>query len=216
MTTTRRRLMINAGGGIFPPAPPSPYALAIGESLYVVYDRPRDYPDLFVCRRWNARRHSSYAWHHTSFIELAAEPNIYASARTIDALRAQLPPVLVWFPIRPGSDYAILEMWKEAPPVMDPIVCPDCGGRKVTGGFDVVFSASSLHEVSYAVATCQRCNGEGVISPEINAQIVAGEELRADRLRRNVSVLDEAARLGISPSELSRRERGIFGKEKAR
>jgi hypothetical protein len=91
------------------------------------------------------------------------------------------------------------------------VPCPDCGGRKVTLGFVDAFSPSGDCVGTLIRGDCCLCNGEGVISVDRNAQIIAGEELRADRLRRNVSIREEAARLGISPSELSRRERGRFG-----
>lgn len=55
---------------------------------------------------------------------------------------------------------------------------------------------------------CTTCRSSGRISEERAAAMNAGERLCEDRIRRGVSQREEAARLGITREELSRRELG--------
>lgn len=55
---------------------------------------------------------------------------------------------------------------------------------------------------------CATCRSSGRISEQRAAAMNAGERMRQDRIRRGISQREEAARLGITPQELSRRELG--------
>lgn len=55
---------------------------------------------------------------------------------------------------------------------------------------------------------CPDCGGLGMIPAEQFDAWERGRRLRADRLRRNMSLRREAERLGISPRTLSDREWG--------
>ncbi len=55
---------------------------------------------------------------------------------------------------------------------------------------------------------CPDCGGLGMIPAEQFAAWERGRRLRADRLSRNMSLRQEAQRLGISPRTLSNREWG--------
>jgi len=54
--------------------------------------------------------------------------------------------------------------------------------------------------------TCIECHGSGSISDERRDELLAAEKMRKDRKARGLSLREEAARLGITPAELSRRE----------
>jgi len=68
--------------------------------LYTVYGSPRDYPGEFVVRR--------------SVVAGGAvkiDPELFARAPTLDAVRALLPPHLYPLPRQPGDDPVIVEVW---------------------------------------------------------------------------------------------------------
>jgi hypothetical protein len=81
--------------------------------------------------------------------------------------------------------------------------CPECGGRKrgivhlntTTGG-------------RWEKRDCLFCAGAGAVRAHKAERWAEGERMREDRKSRLVTLRDEAKRLGISPSELSRREWG--------
>jgi hypothetical protein len=63
--------------------------------LFVIYERPRDYPAHFVVRRW-----------------IGAEPTEdFAIADTLESARAELPHGLYRIPHQPGEDSVIAETW---------------------------------------------------------------------------------------------------------
>jgi hypothetical protein len=64
--------------------------------LYVIYDHPRDYPTLFVCRV-----------HHGE----VAEPHLFAAADTLKEMRDKLPPGLYNMGRFAADDPAICEVW---------------------------------------------------------------------------------------------------------
>ena len=70
----------------------SPEALVI----FVVYERPRDYPEEFIVRCWRGET-------------IDREP--FARGRNLDEVRAQLPPGLFRMAAMPGDDPVILETW---------------------------------------------------------------------------------------------------------
>lgn len=77
--------------------PPTPRQSAV--TLYVIYDHPIDFPDEFVCRRWVLDR----------LMDEGREP--FARAKTLNAIRCQLPPGLFMMHRWDHDDPAILEIW---------------------------------------------------------------------------------------------------------
>lgn len=69
--------------------------------LYVLYRKPKDYPDEFVCRR-----HIVYPGVMTGI-----EQSLFARAETLDELRAKLPSHLVNIGRYADDDAAIAEVW---------------------------------------------------------------------------------------------------------
>lgn len=76
--------------------------------------------------------------------------------------------------------------------------CPQCSGAGVL--------RAALHPIEWE---CDLCAGKGAINEERQAAREAGRKAREERLQRRVTLRQEAERLGISPSALSRRERGV-------
>jgi hypothetical protein len=68
--------------------------------LYVIYARPLDYPDEFVCRR-----------HLASPNLTAVEMRLYARGPSPESVREQLPEHLVNIGRYDGDDPAIAEVW---------------------------------------------------------------------------------------------------------
>jgi len=66
---------------------------------WTIYDHPRDYPDVFVARRWYAQAGAVVPTHEMF------------TAGTLDELRALLPPGLVLLPRMPGDHPNIVEVW---------------------------------------------------------------------------------------------------------
>jgi hypothetical protein len=63
--------------------------------LFVIYERPKDYPAHFVVRRW-----------------FGMEPTEdFAIADTLEAARKELPRGLYRIPRQPGEDPVIAETW---------------------------------------------------------------------------------------------------------
>jgi hypothetical protein len=73
----------------------------IALTAYVIYDRPKDYPDSFPVRR-----------HFTLFDgRIIAERDLFGCGDTVDDARRCLPPGLYKMPQLAGDDPAILEVW---------------------------------------------------------------------------------------------------------
>jgi hypothetical protein len=64
--------------------------------LYVVYDHPRDYPTLFVCRVWHGE---------------ICSPHPFAFADTLEEMHQKLPPGLYPMGREKGDDPVICEVW---------------------------------------------------------------------------------------------------------
>lgn len=86
----------------------------------------------------------------------------------------------------------------------DGMKCPDCLGR---GTVTALLCGRGIN-CRERELPCRICDGSGTITEEIQARIDAGKAMRADRIRRGLSQREEAARLGITPQELSKREAG--------
>ena len=90
-------------------------------------------------------------------------------------------------------------------------VCPDCGGagkqlamfpRYATG------TPASARRSSVELE-CWLCGGAGKIDDTVKRRRDEGVRLRKARLARGMGLRREAERLGISASELSKREQGV-------
>lgn len=68
-------------------------------SMWTVYDHPRDYPDVFVARRFEITR------------GLSGPTNDMFTADTLDELRRLLPPGLFCLLREPDDDPKIVETW---------------------------------------------------------------------------------------------------------
>lgn len=85
------------------------------------------------------------------------------------------------------------------------VVCPGCEGRKqVHAHLNYGRGRGEWKDID-----CIRCHGTGTITAEHAARMEAGKLLRADRQSRDMSLHEEAKRLGIKASELSAREMGF-------
>ncbi|MBI4815216.1 MAG: helix-turn-helix transcriptional regulator [Deltaproteobacteria bacterium] len=79
--------------------------------------------------------------------------------------------------------------------------CPSC-----TDGLSVAILCGP--GCTLAAVRCQDCDGTGAIAESALARKAEGEKLRQDRINRGKSLREEAQDLGITATELSRRERG--------
>lgn len=79
--------------------------------------------------------------------------------------------------------------------------CPECEGK----GFHVALACPGARIVHLPCRVCD--NGE--ITQDDLDRIKAGRDKREDRIRRDMSLREEAKRIGISPVELSVIERGL-------
>ncbi len=83
--------------------------------------------------------------------------------------------------------------------------CPFCGGE---GKVMTFACAANRRDSRIGPADCSRCGGTGKVTAAQADAYAAGQRMREDRIGRGVSVREEAGRLGVTPSALSRRERG--------
>jgi hypothetical protein len=70
-------------------------------SVYTIFDHPKDFPDVFVCRR---------------FESLGDPPRVLArevvgTGKTLEEVRRCLPKGLVWMPPSGWDDPKIVETW---------------------------------------------------------------------------------------------------------
>lgn len=83
------------------------------------------------------------------------------------------------------------------------VKCPDCNGKKRG-----IVHLNTVSGGRFEVRDCTFCEGTGFVRGHKAEKWREGEALRHDRKLRGLTLRQEAARLGISPSELSRREWG--------
>ncbi len=79
--------------------------------------------------------------------------------------------------------------------------CPSCDGK----GYNVGYACPGFRLVRL---DCQVCDG-GNLAAEGDQRLKKGQAMRDDRIARDMSLREEAKRLGISPVELSRIEHGV-------
>lgn len=89
-------------------------------------------------------------------------------------------------------------------PEIEYVRCPDCKGKKR------VFAHVNRGEkgCDFRHIDCSRCNGTGAIAKEQLVWIEAGRKRRSERVARDVSLMEEAKRLGITSAQLSAIETG--------
>lgn len=68
-------------------------------SQWVVYEHPRDYPDLYVVRRWEIGQRMLYATDDVAF------------ANSLEDIRKAIPPGLYCLPRFAEDDPCIVEVW---------------------------------------------------------------------------------------------------------
>lgn len=80
-------------------------------------------------------------------------------------------------------------------------ICPTCEGKGKLSGY--ACPGFRLVELG-----CVTCYGQKEISDEHLQQIEKGKAMRQERIKRGVSLREEAKRLGLSPSDYSAVEQG--------
>lgn len=84
--------------------------------------------------------------------------------------------------------------------------CPGCDGVGSNPAF--VNRGPNISRHTFENVICAVCRGFGRITAEHKDRIEAGRKMRDDRVARGQTLRDEARAMGITPSELSRLERG--------
>ena len=82
--------------------------------------------------------------------------------------------------------------------------CSTCGGEGTLSGLIKPTSGACY----LGSLPCPSCKGTGAVAAVQAQQMAEGERRRLDRIRRGVSLKEEALRLGISPAALSDFEHG--------
>ena len=86
---------------------------------------------------------------------------------------------------------------------VDTIPCPHCDGTGRSRGLAMVHFADGCRIRRTA---CMTCKGWGTVPSDYAERERAAEALRLDRIGRNMSLREEAKRIGITPRDLSDRE----------
>lgn len=89
---------------------------------------------------------------------------------------------------------------------MSTITCPHCDGKRQVYAFLNNGPDYRTHTSGYV--QCSTCQGMGAITTERAKRILTGAHMRRERIERGESLNEAAKRLGISPAQLSARERG--------
>jgi len=80
--------------------------------------------------------------------------------------------------------------------------CAHCDGH----GFTIGYGCPGFRPVKMK---CGQCGGDGLLTDEDVERIHRGKEMRRKRIARDLSLREQAKRLGVSVIELSNLERGI-------
>lgn len=87
------------------------------------------------------------------------------------------------------------------------ITCPHCDGKGET--FVFINTGYDYRGHTSGFRPCPTCKGEQVISESQAKAIADGRAMRDARVSRRETLRDAAKRMGVSPAELSKRERGV-------
>jgi hypothetical protein len=87
-----------------------------------------------------------------------------------------------------------------------PVICPACNGQEPQGIVHV--NRGSEPHTWEKPPACHLCSGLKMVSIYVAASYNLGRQMRDDRVARGISLREEAARLGITPRQLSNREIG--------
>jgi hypothetical protein len=90
-------------------------------------------------------------------------------------------------------------------PLPNLVTCPDCKGKKKVFAH-VNYGGERPGEFKHIA--CMRCKGVGAIEAEMLVWIEAGRKRRAERVSRDISLREEAKRLGMNAADLSAIEMG--------
>ncbi len=82
----------------------------------------------------------------------------------------------------------------------DLIICPACEGEKVI---------RALAHMRPIEIPCRHCKETGKVPKAMLKWIERGEEIKAERLARRVTLRDEARNTGVDVMVISDRERGV-------
>lgn len=87
--------------------------------------------------------------------------------------------------------------------------CNRCGGAGKIGPVHV--NRGDQPHVWLESMPCATCDGTGFITEDKASALALGARLKAKRVARGESILQQSKRLGLSPAELSGLERGKGG-----
>lgn len=87
------------------------------------------------------------------------------------------------------------------------IICPTCEGDGKIKCPIHVNRGGKPHQWLDEI-TCRQCGGEGLISPEMMAWILRGNEARRTRVEQGISIRERARAIGITAAEVSAMEHG--------
>lgn len=87
------------------------------------------------------------------------------------------------------------------------MICPECNGEKKLRALCRYGDGSPCRWESI---NCWECGGTGEVTQARLDAIEKGRGMRKSRLERNLTLREEATRLGITPQELSHKENGRF------
>lgn len=90
--------------------------------------------------------------------------------------------------------------------------CPHCAGE----GELQQFAIGRGGRCELVLRPCALCEGRGRVDAAALERVRAGRRLRADRVRRGVTLWEEARRRGLGAGELSAIERGLPAMRRAR
>jgi len=78
------------------------------------------------------------------------------------------------------------------------VICPDCDGAK--SGFAISCSDRGCQT---GIRVCDFCKGEGEVSSEAAERWRNGHAMRKARIKRYLTIMQEAAILGVDPELLN-------------
>lgn len=86
------------------------------------------------------------------------------------------------------------------------IECPECHGKGLSGGYGL---ACGERGCQVAVMSCRACRGTGEVDLDYPERKAKAEELRTERMARDLSARERARELGMSAVDYSRLEHPV-------